>query len=59
MNPTYQISDIPILDKWTLTITYNAKSRPTWLDKEMIFSNIKELLESIYSDVKKGTRFVV
>jgi hypothetical protein len=25
----------------------------------MAFSNVKELLEGIYSDVKKGTRFIV
>ena len=59
MNPTYSKSDIPIPGEWTLATAYDAKSGPTWLDRGMAFSNVKELLEGIYSDVKKGTRFVV
>jgi hypothetical protein len=59
MNPTYPHSDIPIPGEWTLATGYDVKSGPTWLDKGMGFSNVKELLEGIYSDVKKGTRFVV
>jgi hypothetical protein len=59
MNPTYQMSDVPIPGEWTLATAYDAKSGPTWLDRGMVFSNVKELLEGIYSDVKKGSRFVV
>jgi hypothetical protein len=59
MNPTFPNSDIPIPGEWTLATAYDAKSGPTWLDRGMVFSGVKELLEGIYSDVKKGTRFVV
>jgi hypothetical protein len=59
MTPTYPESDIEILGEWTLATGYDAKSGPTWLDKGMAFNSVKELLEGIYSDVKKGTRFVV
>jgi hypothetical protein len=59
MNPTYPQSDIPIPGEWTLATAYDAKSGPTWLDRGVAFSNVKELLEGIFSDVKKGTRFVV
>jgi hypothetical protein len=59
MTPTYPESDVEIPGEWTLATGYDAKSGPTWLDKGMVFSSVKELLEGIYSDVKKGTRFVV
>ena len=59
MIPTYPESDIKILGEWTLATGYDAKSRPTWLDKEMVFNSVKELSEGIYSDVKKGTRFMI
>jgi hypothetical protein len=59
MDPTYPQSDIPIPGEWTLATAYDARSGPTWLDKGMVFGNIKEMLEGIYSDVKKGTRHVV
>ena len=59
MDPTYPQSDIPIPGEWTLATGYDAKSGPTWLDKGMVFGSIKEMLEGIYSDVKKGTRHVV
>jgi hypothetical protein len=59
MTPTYPESDIEIPGEWTLATGYDAKSGPTFLDKGMVFSSVKELLEGIYSDVKKGTRFVV
>jgi hypothetical protein len=59
MTPTYPGSDAEIPGEWTLATGYDVKSGPTWLDKGMVFSSVKELLEGIYSDVKKGTRFVV
>lgn len=59
MTPTYPESDIEIPGEWTLATSYDAKSGPTWLDKGMVFNSVKELLEGIYSDVKKGTRFVI
>jgi hypothetical protein len=59
MNPTYPRSDIPIPGQWTLATGYDTKSGPTWLDKGMVFESIKDILEGIYSDVKKGTRHVV
>lgn len=59
MTPTYPASDIEIPGEWTLATGYDAKSGPTWLDKGMVFNSVKELLEGIYSDVKKGTRYVI
>jgi hypothetical protein len=59
MTPMYLESDICIPGDWTLATAYDAKSGPIWLDKGMAFSSVKELLEGIYSDVKKGTRYVV
>src|SRR2546423_14592725 len=59
MTPTYPGSDVEIPGEWTLATGYDVKSGPTWLDNGMVFSSVKELLEGIYSDVKKGTRFVV
>ena len=59
MNPTFSESDIPIPGEWTLATGYDIKTRPSWLDKGMVFENMKDMLEGIYSDVKKGTRYVV
>ena len=59
MAPTYPDSDIEIPGEWTLATSYDAKSGPTWLDRGMVFNSVKELLEGIYSDVKKGTRYVI
>jgi hypothetical protein len=59
MTPTYPESDIEIPGEWTLATGYDAKSRLTWLDKGIVFNSVKELLEGIYSDVKKGTRYVI
>jgi hypothetical protein len=55
MNPTFPNSDILIPDEWTLIITYNVKSRLTWLNRGMVFSDVKELLKDIYLDIKKDT----
>jgi len=59
INPTYSESDIPIPGEWTLATGYDTKTGPSWLDKGMVFESIKDMLEGIYSDVKKGTRYVV
>jgi hypothetical protein len=59
MTPTYPELDIEIPGEWTLATGYDAKSGPMWLDKGMVFNSVKELLDGIYSDVKKDTRFVV
>ena len=59
MNPTYSESDILIPGEWTLATGYDVKTGPSWLDKGMVFESIKDMLEGIYSDVKKGTRYVV
>ena len=59
MNPTYSESDILIPGEWTLATGYDVKTGPSWLDNGMVFESIKDMLEGIYSDVKKGTRYVV
>ena len=59
MNPTYSKSDILIPGEWILATGYDVKTGPLWLDKGMVFESIKDMLEGIYSDVKKGTRYVV
>ena len=59
MNPTFSESDIPIPGEWALATGYDVKTGPSWLDKGMTFESIKDILEGIYSDVKKGTRHVV
>ena len=59
MNPTYSELDILISSEWILVISYNIKTGPLWLDKGMVFKNIKDILKGIYSNVKKGTRYIV
>ena len=59
MNPTFSESDIPIPGEWTLATGYDIKTGPSWLDKGMVFESMKDMLEGIYSDVKKGTRYII
>ena len=59
MNPTFAESDIPIPGEWTLATGYDIKTGPSWLDKGMVFESMKDMLEGIYSDVKKGTRYII
>ena len=59
MNPIFSKSDILIPGEWVLATGYDVKTGPSWLDKGMTFESIKDILEGIYSDVKKSTRHIV
>ena len=54
MNPIYSKSDIPIPNEQILITSYDIKIGLSQLNKGIVFKSIKDILKSIYSDIKKG-----
>jgi hypothetical protein len=59
MNSTFFESDILIPDEWAFATGYDVKIKPSWLNKRMTFKNIKNMLEGIYLNVKKGFCYII
>ena len=59
INPIFSESNIPIPGKQVLIISYDIKTELLQLDKGIIFKSIKDILEGIYLDIKKGIRHII
>ena len=51
---TIGIRIISLLFHFLFIINYDTKSELIWLNKEIMFKNIKDILKNIYLNIKKG-----
>ena len=59
INLIFSKSNISILNEQIFITSYDIKTRLLQLDKGIIFKNIKNILEDIYSNVKKNIRYII